>query len=97
MNIDIDAYRSYDYVMIEIPVPSGMRFVNKTQFGNASVEYFTNKVVVFYQRLNMQQHHLSFEMIPVFKGSYVWPAAKCSLMYYPYLYGNNGNQSLEVK
>jgi uncharacterized protein YfaS (alpha-2-macroglobulin family) len=97
MNIDIDAYRSYDYVMIEIPVPSGMRFVNKTQLGNASVEYFTNKVVVFYQRLNMQQHHLSFEMIPVFKGSYVWPAAKCSLMYYPYLYGNNGNQSLEVR
>ncbi len=97
MNISLDAYKSYDYVMVEIPIPSGMRFVTKSQPGNCSVEYFTNKVVVFYQRLNMQQHRLSFELMPVFKGSFVLPAAKCSLMYYPYLYGNNENGSLEVK
>jgi hypothetical protein len=97
LNIDIDAYKTFDYVMIEIPIPSGLRFVNKTQMGDCSIEYFTNKVVVFYQKLNMQQHHLSFEMLPVFKGSFVWPAAKCSLMYYPYLFGNNENQRVEVR
>lgn len=97
MKIDVDAYRSFDYVMIEIPVPSGMRFVNKTQQSGCTIEYFKNKVVVFYQKLNMQQHHLSFEMIPVFRGNFVWPAAKCSLMYYPYLFGNNQSQTIEIR
>ncbi len=97
MKITLDAYRSFDYVMIEIPIPSGMRFVNKTQQSGCSIEYFKNKVVVFYQKLNMQQHQLLFEMIPVFRGNFVWPASKCSLMYYPYLYGNNQTQTIEIK
>jgi hypothetical protein len=97
MKITVDAYRSFDYVMIEIPVPSGMRFVNKTQQAGCTIEYFKNKVVVFYQKLNMQRHQLSFEMLPSFRGSFVWPAAKCSLMYYPYLFGNNQTQTIEIK
>ena len=97
LKIVVDAYRSFDYVMIEIPIPSGMRFVNKTQQSGCTIEYFKNKVVVFYQKLNMQQHQLSFEMIPAFRGNFVWPAAKCSLMYYPYLFGNNQTQTLEIK
>lgn len=97
MEITVDAYRSFDYVMIEIPVPSGMRFVSKTQQAGCSIEYFKNKVVVFYQKLKMQQHRLSFEMMPAFRGSFVWPAAKCSLMYYPYLFGNNQVQTLEIR
>ena len=97
MKIDIDAYRSFDYVMIEIPIPSGMRFVNKTQQSGCSIEYFKNKAVVFYQKLNMQQHQLLFEMIPVFRGNFVWPATKCSLMYYPYLFGNNQTQTIEIR
>jgi len=97
MKIDVDSYRSFDYVMIEIPLPSGVRFVNKTQQSGCTIEYFKNKVVVFYQKLNMQHHHLSFDMLPTFRGSFVWPAAKCSLMYYPYLYGNNQTQTIEIK
>jgi hypothetical protein len=97
MKITVDVYRSFDYVMIEIPIPSGMRFVNKTQQGAYTIEYFKNKIVVFYQKLNMQQHQLSFEMVPVFRGNFVWPAAKCSLMYYPYLFGNNQTQKLEIR
>jgi hypothetical protein len=97
MNIAVDAYRSFDYVMIEIPIPSGMRFVTKTQQSGCTIEYFKNKVVIFYERLNMQQHQLSFDMIPAFRGDFIWPAAKCSLMYYPYLFGNNQTQSIEIK
>ncbi len=97
LNVDIDVYRSGDYVMVEVPIPSGMRFVNKPQIDGCSIEYFNNKVVIFYQRINMQQHHLSFEMLPAYKGSFVWPAAKCSLMYYPYLYGNNRSGTIEIR
>jgi len=96
LHVVVDAYRSFDYVMVEIPVPSGMRFVSKTQLSGCAIEYYPNKVVVFYEKLRMQQHQLTFDMLPVFRGNFVWPAAKCSLMYYPYLFGNNQMQALEV-
>lgn len=95
--VDLSSYRSFDYVMIEVPLPSGLRFVNKVQQNGCSIEYFKNKVVIFYERLPMAQHRLTFDMIPVFRGQGIWPAAKCSLMYYPYLYGNNRNEVIEIR
>jgi uncharacterized protein YfaS (alpha-2-macroglobulin family) len=97
LNVRVDAYRSFDYVMIEIPIPSGMQFVSKPQQYGYTVQYHKNKIVVFIQKLSMQQHQFSFELLPVFRGSFVWPAAKCSLMYYPYLFGNNQTQTIEIR
>ncbi|HOZ51096.1 MAG TPA: carboxypeptidase regulatory-like domain-containing protein [Chitinophagaceae bacterium] len=96
-NVEIDAYRSQEYVMVEVPIPSGMRIVTKKQFSGCTIEYFKNKIVIFYSKLSMDKHQLSFEFIPNLTGSFTLPAAKCSLMYYPYIFGNNETRTIEVK
>lgn len=97
LKVDLKAFRTKEYVMVEIPIPSGMRVTNKSQQSGCSIEYFKNKIVLFYNKLSMDQHQLSFEMSPVLKGSFTLPAAKCSLMYYPYIYGNNETRTVEIR
>ncbi len=97
LKVTVNAYRSSDYVMLEIPIPSGMRVANKIQPGGCTIEYFKHKIVVFYTKLSMDQHQLSFDMLPNLKGNFILPAAKCSLMYYPYVYGNNEKRTIEIK
>ena len=97
MKVTVNAYRSSDYVMLEIPIPSGMRVMNKIQPGGCTIEYFKNKIVVFYSKLSMDQHQLTFDMQPNLKGNFTLPAAKCSLMYYPYIFGNNEKRSIEIR
>jgi len=97
MKITVNAYRSSDYVMLEIPIPAGMRVINKIQPEGCRIEYFNHKMVVFYSKLSMDQHQLVIDMQPILKGSFTLPAAKCSLMYYPYIFGNNEKRTIEIR
>jgi uncharacterized protein YfaS (alpha-2-macroglobulin family) len=97
MKITVNAYRSSDYVMLEIPIPAGMRVINKIQPEGCRIEYFNHKMVVFYSKLSMDQHQLVIDMQPILKGSFTLPAAKCSLMYYPYIFGNNEKRTIEIQ
>lgn len=97
MKVSLEVYRSFDYAMIEIPVPAGMRFTIKSQQPGVAIEYLNNKVVMFFQKISMGQYQYSFDMVPAFRGSFRWPASKCSLVYYPYLYGNNEAQTVEIR
>lgn len=97
LKVDLKAFRTKEYVMVEIPIPSGMRVTNKSQQSGCTIEYFKHKIVLFYNKLTMDQHQLVFEMSPVLKGSFTLPAAKCSLMYYPYIYGNNETRTVEIR
>jgi uncharacterized protein YfaS (alpha-2-macroglobulin family) len=97
MQVQVDAYRTGDYVMVEIPIPSGVRIINKNQQDGANIQFYNNKIVVFYSKLSMGQHNLVFDVLPVFKGSFLMPAARCSLMYYPHIYGNNITKTIEIK
>ena len=97
MKVTVNAYRSSDYVMLEIPIPAGMRVINKIQPEGCRIEYFNHKMVVFYSKLSMDQHQLVIDMQPILKGSFTLPAAKCSLMYYPYVFGNNEKRTIEIR
>ncbi|MBK7764331.1 MAG: carboxypeptidase regulatory-like domain-containing protein [Bacteroidetes bacterium] len=95
--VSVDAYKTNEHVMLEIPIPAGMRVVNKAQQSGATIEYFKQKIVLFFPKLHQGQQTFYFEMLPNIKGSFMLPAAKCSLMYYPHVYGNNENKTIEIK
>ena len=98
-DIDIQSYKSGENVMIEIPIPSGMKVAQKTSnFGKGDyVEYYKHKVVYYFEKLPMGMKHLSIPMMPLFKGEFVLPATKASLMYYPFVFGNSLNKKVVIK
>lgn len=68
--IDIQAFKSGENVMVEIPIPSGMKVTNKnTNMGDGYVEYYKHKVVYFFNKLNMGTQQLHIQMMPLFKGN----------------------------
>jgi uncharacterized protein YfaS (alpha-2-macroglobulin family) len=85
--------------MVEIPIPSGMKVMQKNMnYGNGDyVEYYKHKVVYYFEHLPMGVRHMSFELMPLFKGEFVLPAAKASLMYYPFVFGNTLNKKVTIK
>jgi uncharacterized protein YfaS (alpha-2-macroglobulin family) len=99
MLIDIQSFKSGENVMIEIPIPAGMKIKQKnTTYAKGDyVEYYKHKVFYFFQHLEMGTRQISIPMMPVFKGSYVLPATKISLMYYPFIYGNNENSVIVIE
>ena len=99
MLIDIQSFKSGENVMLEIPIPAGMKIKQKnTTYAKGDyVEYYKHKVFYFFQHLEMGTRQISIPMMPVFKGSYVLPATKISLMYYPFVYGNNENSVIIIE
>ena len=85
--------------MIEIPLPAGIKLVEKkNNFSNGNfIEYQKNKIVYFYKNFAMGTTELNIPISPIFKGNFVMPAAKISLMYYPFIYGNNENKIVVIK
>lgn len=98
-NIDIQSYKSGENVMIEIPIPSGMKVAQKnTQFGKGDyIEYYKHKVVYYFEKLPMGMKQISITMMPIFKGECMLPATKASLMYYPFVFGNSINKKVVIQ
>lgn len=97
--IDLQAYKKAEHVMIEIPIPSGMKIKNKeTHYSKGYyVQYFKHKVVYYFENLSMGTHQLDISLTPVFAGRYVVAPAKISLMYYPFVYGNTVRKEIEIR
>ncbi len=93
------AYQKAEYVMVEIPIPSGMQVINKQKntSSNYYIEYFKHKVVVFYSNMEIGNYSIRIELQPNLKGQYTMPASKASLMYYPYIYGNTINKEITIE
>ncbi len=99
LQADIKTFKTTEYVMIEIPIPAGMQVSKKESSlsGENYIEYYKHKIVMFFTKLPMGQKSVQFEMQPVHTGEFICPAAKASLMYYPFVYGNNENKMIEIR
>lgn len=99
LQADIKTFKTTEYVMIEIPIPAGMQVSKKENSlsGENYIEYYKHKIVMFFTKLPMGQKSVQFEMQPVHTGEFICPAAKASLMYYPFVYGNNENKMIEIR
>nr|MBP6624613.1 hypothetical protein [Chitinophagaceae bacterium] len=98
MHIVLNSFHSSEYVMVEIPIPAGLSIVNKNKLnaGNDYIEYHKNKVVIFYTKLPIGTKDIQLEFQPIFRGQFNMPASKASLMYYPFVFGNNLNRKIQI-
>ncbi|HTE24196.1 alpha-2-macroglobulin family protein [Flavitalea sp.] len=89
-----------DYVMIEIPIPSGCSYESKPQpYGNNEVhrEYFKNKVSIFCTYLKTGSYTFTIPLMPRYTGRFNLNPAKAELMYFPVFYGREGMKKIEIR
>lgn len=98
LKVHVFAYQSKDYVMIEIPLPAGVIVKDKKSYhGKDYVEYHMDKIVLFKTKIPLGEHILTFDIQPIYSGSFHIPPAHISMMYYPHIYGNNTARKIVVR
>ena len=98
--MEVDVKADADYVMIEIPIPAGCTYYNKSQsYWNAEVhrEYFKNKLSIFCQALDAGKHIFTVGLMPRFTGVYQLNPAVAELMYFPVFYGREGLSKIAIQ
>ncbi|MDL2256878.1 TonB-dependent receptor plug domain-containing protein [Bacteroidales bacterium OttesenSCG-928-I14] len=90
---------SANYVMLEIPIPAGCSYENKTpgnSFKEVHREYFKEKVSVFCKNLGIGEHTFTVNLLPRYSGTYILNPARAELMYFPTFYGHEAMKIKEI-
>ncbi|MBC7777156.1 MAG: carboxypeptidase regulatory-like domain-containing protein [Phycisphaerae bacterium] len=96
--LTLDAHKSAEYLMLEVPIPAGCSYGVKTQ-GNSTEshrEYFRERTAIFCEDLPAGRHTFRIALEPRFTGSFSLNAARAELMYFPVLFGRNEGKRVEV-
>ncbi len=99
LTVEVDAKKTGEYIMLEIPVPASCSYGNNTRNRNyyeSHREYFKNKTTIFCQRLPQGKHVFQIHLEPRFKGSYTLNPAQAELMYFPTFSGRNETKKIRV-
>jgi len=100
MEVLVNVNAEANYVQIEIPIPAGCSYEDKTEGlfrDEAHREHFKNKVVVFCNKLSPGEHTFFINLLPRYTGKYTINPAKTELMYFPTYYGNEGIKNIEIR
>lgn len=100
LEITVDVKADADYVMVEIPVPAGCSYEEKSsQWQNNEVhrEYFKNKVSIFSNYLNKGKYRFTVSLMPRYTGYYHLNPAKAEMMYFPVFFGREGMKQVMIK
>jgi alpha-2-macroglobulin len=97
---EVNVKQEGQYVMIEIPIPAGCSYGEKTngyRYPEVHREYFPEKVSIFCEKLPIGQHHFAINLEPRFSGAYTLNPVRVEEMYFPVLYGRNAVGSVKIK
>ncbi|MHC1733164.1 MAG: carboxypeptidase-like regulatory domain-containing protein [Bacteroidales bacterium] len=91
LTADVEFFKSADYVVIEIPVPSGFAYNEKKGYwpGEVHREFYRDHVAIFIRHATPGIRTFEISLMPRFTGRFVMNPAKVSLMYFPVIYSNN--------
>ncbi|SIT82388.1 carboxypeptidase-like regulatory domain-containing protein [Pontibacter indicus] len=97
--VEVEAKANADFVMIEVPIPAGCSYDEKTGRGPYEVhrEYFRHKVAIFADRLPKGKHTYTIRLLPRYSGTYTLNPAKAELMYFPVFYGRTGLKGVTIE
>lgn len=100
LNIQVKVKTDADYVMIEVPIPAGCSYQDKSPaYRNNEVhrEYFKNKVSIFCSTLTAGDYTFSISLMPRYSGLYTLNPAKAEMMYFPVFYGREELKQVLIK
>lgn len=91
LNAEVEFFKSAEYVVIEIPVPSGFAYNEKKGYwpGEVHREFYRDHVAIFIRHATPGIRTFEISLMPRFTGRFVMNPAKVSLMYFPVIYSNN--------
>lgn len=95
INIKKDA----EYVMINIPIPAGCSYADKSNYlrNETHREYFKNETTIFCNFLSKGEYTFEVELIARYSGVYTVNPATVELMYFPVFNANNEVKKVKVK
>jgi alpha-2-macroglobulin len=97
MIIGVDALKDAEYVMLQMPIPAGCLYANKTNYSNGVYrEFFKDKVAMFIESLPKGKHFFEIELEPRYNGTYMLNPTKVELMYYPTFFGRNDMKWVQI-
>lgn len=99
LKILITADSDTEYTMLEIPIPAGCSYENKSKgsfWKEAHREYYKEKINIFCNMLTKGEHEFTVTLIPRYTGSYRLNPAKVELMYYPVFFGREEMKTCDI-
>jgi len=91
LTADVEFYKSAEFLVIEIPIPSGFAYNDKKGYrpGEVHREFYRDHVAIFIRHATPGIRTFEISLMPRFTGRFVMNPAKVSLMYFPVIYSNN--------
>jgi alpha-2-macroglobulin len=97
MIVTIDAKKDAEYLMVDVPIPAGCIYANKSNYVNGVYrEFFKDKVSMFIESFATGKHTYEIELEPRYNGNYILNPTKVSLMYFPTFYGRNKMDKVQI-
>ncbi|HLT71039.1 MAG TPA: carboxypeptidase-like regulatory domain-containing protein [Cyclobacteriaceae bacterium] len=100
LNVKVEVKRDAEYVLIEIPIPAGCSYADKSQSrsnGEVHREYFDNKTNIFCRYLKKGFYNYSINLLPRYSGKYTMNPAMVECMYFPTIFGREGVRRVEIE
>jgi len=99
MEVVVEVKADAEYVMVEIPIPAGCSYDNKSpswQHNEIHREYFKNKVSIFSNYLSKGKHTFTISLMPRYTGYYHINPAKAEMMYFPVFFGREAMKQVII-
>jgi uncharacterized protein YfaS (alpha-2-macroglobulin family) len=100
VEIDVKKDASFEYVMIEVPIPASCSYADKRQRDNiieTHREYFKDRTVIFCENMKAGKYIFQVHLLPRFTGKYILNPAQVSLMYIPVVNANTDMKKVVVR
>ncbi len=98
MIASVKVLKDADFVMINVPIPAGCSYGNKSSnlLHEVHREYFRNATVIFCEHLRSGNYKFEIELIPRYTGRYTINPAKIEMMYFPTFNANNDIRKITI-
>ncbi|HEY6899205.1 MAG TPA: hypothetical protein VI233_01120, partial [Puia sp.] len=100
LEVEVEVNAEASYVLIEVPIPAGCSYYNKTQsYGGQEMhrEYLKNKLSIFSEYLSKGVRRFYVQLLPRYSGVYQLNPARVELQYFPTLYGREGMKTVTIE
>lgn len=100
MRIKVKADRSYEYLVLEVPIPAGCSYGNNFTSPHvleAHREYKKDKTYIYLESLPVGEVIFDIQLAPRYRGTFTLNPAKIENMYFPTLAGRNRISRVQVK
>lgn len=96
---DAEIKNKADYLIIEIPVPSGFSYDDKKNRyqGEDHREFYRDHVAIFMTHVKPGRKKFEIDLVPRFSGKFVLNPARVSLMYFPTISSNDRLKEVYIK